>query len=120
MSGVRGSRRAVATLEHRHGLVSGRRTDFGGLWTLTGIEGAFFADGVYLEGASESEPGASLCGERLFADVGYGVRFLVDLLSVSPSALVVDVGVPVTRCGMVEDASPVTVYVSFVQSLLSF
>ncbi len=122
MNQLRGRRRVVATVEHRHSLVSGMRTDFAGFFTMTGIEGAFFADGIYLDQENAWQlPSAPVgCGHQVFADAGYGLRFLVDLGNVAPAALNIDVGTPLTRCGQVRNASPVTIYISFVQSLLSF
>ena len=122
MNQLRGRRRAVATLEHRHALISGMRTDVGGLFTLTRIEGAFFADAIYLDQEDAFRPpkSSARCGDELFADAGYGLRFLVDLMNISPAALTVDVGTPLTRCGGAQNESAVAIYIAFVQSLLAF
>ena len=78
------------------------------------FEGAFFADAVYLP---MDEPG---CRRDTFYDVGYGVRFLGDILNVYPGSLAVDVGVPLNRCARERDRLPITVYLAFVQSFLAF
>jgi hypothetical protein len=109
-----GAQRAVVSFEHRHALAVDTRTDFLGAFMLTGIEGALFGDAVYLPVRRAG------CRRDLFYDAGYGVRFLVDVLDLSPSSFAVDVGVPLNRCGDEETRVPVTVYMAFVQSFLAF
>lgn len=109
-----GRRRVVASIEDRHAWSVGTRSDLFGLLTLTGVEGALFADAVYLPLRAPS------CGTDVFFDAGYGLRFLVDVLSVSPSSIALDVGVPLNRCAAAGDRAPVTVYLAFVQSFLVF
>jgi len=109
----RADRRGVVSLEYRHAWSVDTRTDFGGLFVLTGVEGALFGDAVYLP---VHRPG---CDQDTFLDAGYGVRFLVDLLNVSPSSLALDVGVPLYACRD-RARAPVSIYLAFVQSFLLF
>ncbi len=106
-----GSGRLVASGEYRHLWAGDANTDLGGLVTWTRWEGALFADAVYIDLV---EPRG--CGERWFADVGYGMRFIGDALGVLPVAITVDLGVPLVRCPGRRNP-PVTVYLGFVQSL---
>jgi hypothetical protein len=109
-----GRRRLVASVEDRHAWSVNTRSDLFGLMMLTGVEGAVFADAVYMPLSTPA------CGRDVFFDVGYGLRFLVDVLNVSPSSIAVDVGVPLNRCAAAGDRAPVTVYLAFVQSFLVF
>jgi len=111
---ARGDLRLVASAEYRHVFIGDARTDFGGLLTWTRFEGAFFADALYL--SVVDPPG---CDQHGFFDVGYGLRFIGDVLGVTPAEITVDVGVPLNRCGG-SDKTPVTVYIGFVQSFSSF
>ncbi len=111
---ARSDRRALASLELRHGAEGDAATDLGGLIMLTGFEGAVFADAIWLP---MDEPG---CRRDTFYDVGYGVRFFGDILNVYPGSLAVDVGVPLVRCARERDRLPFTVYLSFVQSFFTF
>ncbi|MBT6432406.1 MAG: hypothetical protein HOK28_04895 [Deltaproteobacteria bacterium] len=106
--------RALATIEHRHALFTAAKINFWGALMWTRLEGAFFANATYLPNHD------SACGSPMFYDVGYGLRFIGDALNISPAAIVVDVGVPLTRCAKRETHQPVTVYLSFLQSLTSF
>ena len=80
------------------------------------------ADAIYLDQEDAFRPpkSSASCGDEVFADAGYGLRFLVDLMNISPAALTIDVGTPLTRCGGAQNESPVAVYIAFVQSLLAF
>ena len=106
--------RAIATLEHRHAFFTGARVDFWGSVMWTRLEGAFFANATYLPGND------SQCTSPMFYDVGYGLRFIGDVLNISPAALVVDVGLPLTPCAKRNEHQAVTVYLSFIQSLSGF
>jgi hypothetical protein len=112
---ARGRARAVATTEYRHLWVGDGRTDLGGLLTWTRLEGGLFADAVYLPVAEPER-----CARRVFADVGYGLRFIGDVLGVSPAEVTIDVGLPFGRCAGDTRRQPLTVYVGFVQSLAAF
>ena len=81
------------------------------MWTR--LEGAFFADAVYLP----NHDGA--CSQEKFYDVGYGLRFIGDVLSISPAMIALDFGFPVTSCSAVQDR-PMAVYLSFLQSFTTF
>ena len=112
---ARGTRRLLLSQELRHVLHGESRNDLFGLLMLTRLEGAFFADAVYLP------IDRSGCHQSWFYDVGYGVRFIADVLNLSPVSLQLDVGVPLNRCAdRVDIKTPVTVYLSFVQSFLAF
>lgn len=87
-----GRQRVVATAEHRHALALAERTDFFGLLMWTRLEGALFADAVYLPNSRAD------CGRDVFFDVGYSLRFIGDVLNVSPKLLSVDIGIPLNRC----------------------
>ena len=78
------------------------------------LEGAFFANATYLPNHNTS------CANPFFFDVGYGLRFIGDVLNISPAAIVVDVGVPLNPCAKRDEHQPVTVYLSFIQSLSGF
>jgi hypothetical protein len=106
--------RALATLEHRHAFFTAARIDFAGILMWTRLEGAFFANATYLPDHD------SQCASPLFYDVGYGLRFIGDALNISPAAIVIDVGVPLNACAKLATHLPVTVYLSFVQSLSGF
>ena len=124
MNDIRGRNRVIGSAEYRHVLASAKRTDLWGVLTLTQLEGAFFADAIYLDLVDGMKPAylshPEDCSSNFFADVGYGIRFLFDIANVSPSALTLDVGVPLSRCGITANASPVAVYISFVQSFSQF
>ena len=81
------------------------------MWTR--LEGAFFADAVYLP-KHEAE-----CGETTFYDVGYGLRWIADVMSVSPAMISLDMGVPISKC-QASQARSLTVYLSFLQSFSVF
>ena len=111
---AQGTRRAVASAEYRHILGNDLRTDFFGVLLLSRFEGAFFADAVYLPVQRAG------CGQDMFYDVGYGLHFLGDILSISPGALAVDIGLPLNRCPDQSYRLPITVYLAFVQSFAAF
>ena len=114
-SALRGSGlRAIASIEHRHVLFThGRlRQLLGGvMWTR--LEGAFFADAVHLP----NHDGA--CSQETFYDVGYGLRFIGDVLSISPAMISLDFGFPVRSCSAMQER-PMAVYLSFLQSFTTF
>jgi hypothetical protein len=112
---ARGDLRIVATTEYRHVLTADGRTDLGGLINWNRLEGGLFADVVYL---SVNDPAD--CGRNLFYDIGYGLRFIGNVLGVTPAEITIDVGVPLGRCPSATTRPPVTVYVGFVQSLAEF
>lgn len=112
---ARGMRRVLASGEYRHVLAADTHTDLFGVALLHRLEGALFADAIYLPVQS---PG---CVRTMFYDVGYGLRILADLFNMSPSAISIEVGVPIGRCA--DEAArrpPVTIYLAFVQSFLAF
>jgi hypothetical protein len=111
---ARATRRGVVSGEYRHVLHGGGRTDFFGALMLTRLDGAFFADAVYLPVARAG------CHREVFYDVGYGIRFMADILNVAPGSLALDVGLPIGRCEDERGRVPVTIYMAFVQSFLSF
>ena len=101
--------------ELRHVLQGESRNDVWGVLMLTRLEGAFFADAVYIP---VSRAG---CHQSWFYDVGYGIRFDAEILNLSPVSLQLDVGLPLNRCpDMVDVKTPVTVYLSVIQSFFSF
>jgi hypothetical protein len=106
-------RRVLASAEYRHVLWGDGRTDLFGALMLTRLEGALFADAVYLPGAQPR------CGHAMFYDVGYSFRLLGDNLGVSPIAIALDVGIPLNRCNSA-GRLPFTIYLAFVQSFLLF
>lgn len=114
MGEARGKRRALVSAEWRHVLAADTRTDLWGLITLTRLEGALFADAAWLPVRRPTG-----CRRELFSDVGYGVRILGDVFGVSPSMLAIDVGLPFGRCGG-RGLRPVSIYVDFAQSFVSF
>lgn len=111
---ARGKRRAIASVEYRHLLEGDGHTDFFGLLTWTQLEGGLFADAVYLPVDRQG------CTQTMFYDVGYGLRFIGNILNVEPATFAIDVGVPIRRCSDEINRSPVTVYLSFAQSFLLF
>ncbi|MBI3178469.1 MAG: hypothetical protein HYZ27_02335 [Deltaproteobacteria bacterium] len=111
---VSGRRRLVLSGEYRHTWEADARTNLAGLVTWTRLEGALFADSVYLPVERAG------CRETWFYDVGYGLRFIGDVAGVSPAEIAVDVGVPLNRCADQASQAPVTVYVAFVQSFAVF
>ena len=111
---LRGDRRAIASVEHRHVYYQAGNFNLFGIVTWTRLEGAFFADAAWLR------PRESSCTQNIFGDVGYGLRFIGDVLNVLPAEIAVDMGVPLVRCDANTGRSPVTLYVSFVQSMASF
>ena len=92
--------RGLATLEHRHALFTGARIDFWGGLMWTRLEGAFFANATYLPNNNSS------CSSPLFFDVGYGLRFIGDVLNISPASIVVDVGLPLNPCAKRDGHQP--------------
>lgn len=111
---VRGDTRVVASLEWRHALAVAQRLDFAGLLTWTRFEGAAFADAIYLPNARQD------CSGDIFYDVGYGLRFAGDILSLSPAAFTIDFGVPLNRCSLEENRVPVSITIGFLQSFIPF
>jgi hypothetical protein len=106
--------RVTASAEYRHELFRDFRASLFDAVYLDGVEGALFADAVFL---SDDFPGL-VRYENMFFDVGYGIRFLFDQIGVNPGVLAIDVGVPLKRVD--KSLFPVTVYVDFVQSFASF
>lgn len=111
---ARGNRKAILSGEYRHVLVAGVRTDLWGLLTFTRVEGALFADAVYLPVRRAG------CHQDFFYDAGYGIRFIYDALNVSPMAIALDASVPFNRCPDQSQRVPLTVYLAVVQSFLAF
>ena len=109
---ARGRRRVLASTELRHTLSGDGRTNLGGVFTLTRMEGALFADATYLPNSS--------CPQQMYYDVGYGLRFLTDVFQISPSVLAVDVAVPIPGCSATPRRLPLVVYIAFLQSFSSF
>ncbi|OGR14534.1 MAG: hypothetical protein A2341_19580 [Deltaproteobacteria bacterium RIFOXYB12_FULL_58_9] len=116
---ARGDARLVMSTEYRHLFIGDARTDLGGILTWTRLEGALFADAVYMSVLDPID-----CDRSAFFDVGYGLRFIGEVMGVTPAAITVDFGVPLGRCVCEESRTnqraPVTVYVGFVQSFSSF
>ncbi len=111
---AKSTRRVVASGEYRHVLDAHADTDFWGLATWSRFEGALFADAVYL-------PVKRLgCEQSMFYDVGYGLRWIVDVFGVSPAEFAVDMGVPLNRCADEQDRIPIAVYIAFDQSFSVF
>lgn len=106
--------RTLLTLEHRHALFTGAKLNFAGALMWTRLEGAFFANATYMPNHD------SPCQSPVFYDVGYGLRFIGDVLNISPAAVMVDVGFPLNRCALLPGHHDFTVYLSFVQSLAGF
>jgi len=106
--------RGLGTIEHRHAFFTGAKIDFWGALMWTRLEGALFANATFLPDHDTS------CSSPLFFDAGYGLRFIGDVLNISPAAIVVDVGIPLNPCAKRSEHQPVTVYISFVQSLAGF
>ena len=111
---LRGTARGLASLEVRHTLSADSFHDVLGLVGLTRLEGALFADFAYLH---HKDP---TCSRHAFYDVGYGIRFLMDVAHISPSLVAFDVGMPLVRCESAASRLPLAVYVAFLQSLLLF
>jgi hypothetical protein len=112
---ARGDTRVVASVEYRHLFVGDARTDVGGLVTWTRLEGALFADAIYLSAVDPES-----CNPGGFFDVGYGLRFIGDVLGVTPAEITIDIGIPLNRCDVASDRPPVAVYIGFLQSFSSF
>ncbi len=106
--------RAVASLEWRHELARGFRTNLANVLWVDGIEGALFADAELL--GDTHHPFVS--NANLFYDVGYGIRLLYDQGGVNPGVLVLDFGVPLKRFDPARPA--VSVFLDFVQSFSGF
>lgn len=111
---ARAKRRILVSGEYRHLYTAAGRTDFLGLLTFTRIEGAFFGDIVNLP---VRRPG---CQREIFYDVGYGLRFMGEILNVLPATVQIDLGIPLNRCPDEKDRLPFTVYVALLQSFASF
>ncbi|MEL6544398.1 MAG: hypothetical protein AAFQ82_07215 [Myxococcota bacterium] len=116
---VRGDTRAIASVEWRHALAVAQRVDILGLLMWTRLEGAAFADAIWLPDAQFRAEGAQ-CSTDVFTDVGYGLRFIGDVLNVSPAAFTIDFGFPLNRCALDTDRLPYTIYVGFLQTFLPF
>lgn len=111
---LRGQERVIGSVEWRHALAVAQRVDLGGLLMWTRLEGAAFADAVLLPNSRAD------CGTDMFYDVGYGLRFIGDILNITPAAFTIDFGVPLNRCGLESERTPISVYVGFLQSFLPF
>jgi len=109
-----GDHRALLSVEHRHELWRGYRTNIGDLFYVEGIEGALFADAVLL-----SKDGQRFFDyQNFYYDVGYGIRFLFDQLGVNPGMFAIDFGVPIKRFD--PHRPPVSVFFDFVESFSDF
>jgi hypothetical protein len=106
--------RLLGSLEWRHELARGFRTNVADLLWLDGIEGALFADGLFL-GDDHSH---FFSQQNLFYDVGYGLRLLYDQGGVNPGVFAIDVGVPLKRYDPTRPA--VSVFIDFIQSFAAF
>jgi hypothetical protein len=107
-----GTMRVTASLEWRHTLASLHNHSFWGLFTLTDLEGALFADAAYFK--------SNVCTGENFYDVGYGLRWIGEVFNISPMVLAVDVGVPFSRCTAHTRKQPFTVFMAFNQSFDPF
>ena len=108
-----GAQRLLASGEWRHDVARGFRTNLGDALFIDGVEGALFTD-VALLG---DEARDLFKREAFAADVGYGLRFLLDQAGINPGVLSVDVGIPLTHF---DPQRPVSVYVGFAQSFAQF
>ncbi|MEO1171667.1 MAG: hypothetical protein AAFX94_06405, partial [Myxococcota bacterium] len=111
---LRGDARVIGSVEWRHAFAVAGRVDLGGLLMWTRLEGAAFADAVYMPNDRPD------CGGDMFYDVGYGLRFIGDVLNVTPAAFTIDLGVPLNRCDDETDRVPFSIYVGFLQSFIPF
>jgi hemolysin activation/secretion protein len=109
-----GQKRVIASAEYRHSIGADHHTDVWGLAAWTRTEGALFADAVYLPVHRTG------CDQSVFYDVGYGVRMIGEVFSISPGSLALDIGIPLNRCQDERGRIPVTIYLSFVQSFFQF
>ena len=106
--------RLIASMEYRHELARGFRTNLADIVWIDGIEGALFAD-VSLLGNERSH---FFSNENLFYDVGYGIRLLYDQGGVNPGVLAIDIGVPLKRYDPARPA--LSVFLDFIQSFAGF
>ncbi len=113
---ARGTVRLLGSVEHRHVLEADAHTNFWGLLTFTGMEGALFADAIWLN-ASKTR---SDCPSDFFFDVGYGLRFFGDVLNVQPGTVQLDFGLPLGRCKNERSRLPLSIYLAFMQSFAAF
>ena len=109
-----GTKRGLLSLEYRHDLIGDTRTDLGGLLRWDRLDGALFADAIYLPTKRDD------CGSDFYYDVGYGLRFIGDIINFSPGSFQIDIGIPINRCSNETGRVPVTVYAAFVQSFAFF
>jgi hypothetical protein len=111
---AKSSKRVIASLEYRQLLIPDGHTDFWGLITFTRMEAALFADALYFP---VERPG---CQRDTFFDVGVGLRVMGDILSIKPSTLQIDIGIPLNRCVDETYRPPVSIYLSLHQSFSAF
>jgi hypothetical protein len=105
--------RLLASVEWRHDLVRGFRANLGDAIFIDGIEGGLFGD-VALLGSTVP----ALFKQSAFdADLGYGLRFLLDQAGINPGVLSLDFGVPLTHFSA---SHPVSIYIGFAQSFAQF
>jgi hypothetical protein len=106
-----GRHRATAHLEWLHPVAP--RLELNGFFLawVTGVEGAAFVDaGVVGDTLDEA------FGGPVFADVGYGLRFLIDYLGVRPGIMAIEVAFPLVRARGAATLGPPAVYVAFSQT----
>ncbi|MEZ4271344.1 MAG: hypothetical protein R3C68_07900 [Myxococcota bacterium] len=79
--------RLIGSLEYRHRLEGDGRADLGGVVTLNRLALLLPMPCTCMV----DRPG---CRRDVFYDVGYGLRFIGDMLNIAPGSLQIDFGVP--------------------------
>ncbi len=107
--------RGIASVEWLHPLVSELQVNgFYYAW-LNGLDGALFADVAII-----ADDLASLGDRPILGDVGYGLRFYLDWLGVTPGIMAIDVAFPLVDPDGGSNLGPPGVYLDFSQSFTIF
>jgi hypothetical protein len=107
------AQRGLASAEWRHDVARGFRTNLGDALFVDGVEGALFTDVALLGNTARD----IFSRDAFAADIGYGLRFLLDQAGINPGVLSVDFGIPLTHF---DPQRPISVYVGFAQSFAQF
>lgn len=107
--------RGIASVEWLHALVPELQVNgFEYAW-LNGLDGALFADVAII-----AEDLAALGDVPILGDIGYGLRFNVDWLGVTPGVMAIDVAFPLVDPDGGGSPGPPGVYLDFSQSFTVF
>lgn len=106
-----GEARGVVSLEWGHPILPELNDNAFGIWSVTGMDGALYADaGIIADELS------NLSNAPFLADVGYGIRLYIDYFGVRPGVMAVDLALPLFDIQGRRRVGDPAVYIDFSQS----